>query len=43
LTKVTWTDGRKYEGEWKDNKMHGKVELNGILGKLMLRFKQSSK
>lgn len=20
----TWADGRKYVGEWKDNKMHGK-------------------
>jgi hypothetical protein len=20
----TWSDGRKYEGEWKNNKMHGK-------------------
>jgi len=20
----TWADGRKYEGEWRNNKMHGK-------------------
>ena len=20
----TWLDGRKYEGTWKDNNMHGK-------------------
>lgn len=19
----TWPDGRKYEGDWKENKMHG--------------------
>lgn len=30
--KYVWPDGRSYEGEWQDNKMHGTgtyIDLNG--------------
>ena len=27
--KLTWADGRVYEGEWRDNKRNGKGEERG--------------
>ena len=28
-----WLDGRKYNGEWQENKMHGKGTLEMVDGK----------
>jgi len=36
IGKFFWNDGDRYEGEWKDNKMHGQGKKSAFLNYLLI-------